>query len=267
MLAVEGIRKSFAKSNGKVGELLVLDGVSFTVQDKEFVSILGPSGCGKTTLIRILAGLIRPDAGGARVDDRPIDGPGPDRCLVFQNFGLLPWRTVQSNVEFGLEVLDMEQATRVATARKYIELVGLGGFEGYFPHQISGGMQQRVGIARALARDPKILLMDEPFGAIDAQTREVLQEELLRIWAGTDKTVVFVTHSIEEAIFLSDRIVLMEPHPGRIARIVDVPLGRPRLSLDVQGDPIFAGLRQEIRNLLRAMRAQSKGQSADSIPS
>jgi NitT/TauT family transport system ATP-binding protein len=256
MFAVDGIRKSFARSDGGHGELLVLDGISFTVRENEFVSILGPSGCGKTTLIRILAGLVPADSGEVRVDNRRIAGPGPDRCMVFQNFGLLPWRTVQSNVEFGLEVLEMDQAARAAVASKYIELVGLRGFERYYPHQISGGMQQRVGIARALARDPKILLMDEPFGAIDAQTREELQEELLRIWAGTNKTVLFVTHSIEEAIFLSDRIVLLQPNPGRVTRVVDVPLVRPRLSLDVQGDPVFAALRQEIRNVLRGMRAR-----------
>ena len=259
MLVVDGIRKSFARSDGRHGELLVLDGISFTVRDNEFVSILGPSGCGKTTLIRILAGLVQPDSGEVRVDGRRVAGPGPDRCLVFQNFGLLPWRTVQSNVEFGLEVLDMGQADRAAIAGKYIELVGLKGFERYFPHQISGGMQQRVGIARALARDPKILLMDEPFGAVDALTREQLQEELLRIWVGTNKTVLFVTHSIEEAIFLSDRIVLLEPHPGRVTRVVDVPLVRPRLSLDVQGDPLFAALRREIRNLLRGKRLRPAG--------
>ncbi|TAK80778.1 MAG: ABC transporter ATP-binding protein [Betaproteobacteria bacterium] len=259
MLVVDGVSKSFARSRGEHGRLLVLDGISFAVRDHEFVSVLGPSGCGKTTLIRILVGLVPPDSGEIHVDGRRVAGPGPDRCMVFQNSGLLPWRTVQANVEFGLEVLDMDAPARAVRAGQYIELVGLKGFERYFPHEISGGMQQRVGIARALARDPKILLMDEPFGAIDAQTREQLQEELLRIWAETRKTVLFVTHSIDEAVFLSDRIVLLEPHPGRVARVIDVPLPRPRLSLDVQDSPAFAAVRHEIRGALRAMRALKPG--------
>ena len=253
MLSVRDIRRSFVKLDGSGGELTVLDGVSFDVANNEFVSILGPSGCGKTTLIRIIAGLIRADSGAVLVDGRPVTAPGSERCMVFQNFGLLPWRNVQSNVEFGLEVSELTRSERTEVAAKYIDLVGLKGFEHYYPHQISGGMQQRVGIARALARDPQILLMDEPFGAIDAQTREQMQEELLRIWNTTDKTVLFVTHSIDEAIFLSDRIVMLQPHPGRVRCIVEVDLPRPRLSLDLQGTPKFIALRQEIRALLRSI--------------
>ena len=187
------------------------------------------------------------------VDGRSVTAPGSERCMVFQNFGLLPWRNVQSNVEFGLEVSELTRSERTEVAAKYIDLVGLKGFEHYYPHPISGGMQQRVGIARALARDPQILLMDEPFGAIDAQTREQMQEELLRIWNTTDKTVLFVTHSIDEAIFLSDRIVMLQPHPGRVRCIVEVDLPRPRVSLDLQGTPKFIALRQEIRSLLRSI--------------
>jgi ABC-type nitrate/sulfonate/bicarbonate transport system ATPase subunit len=253
MLSVRNIQRTFSKSDGSDEKLTVLDGITFDVADNEFVSILGPSGCGKTTLIRIIAGLIAADSGDVLVDGRPVTTPGPERCMVFQNFGLLPWRTVQGNVELGLEVSDFTSKQRAAIAAKYIELVGLSGFERYFPHQISGGMQQRVGIARALARDPQILLMDEPFGAIDAQTREQLQEELLRIWSTTDKMVLFVTHSIDEAIFLSDRIVLLEPHPGRVHTLIEVDLPRPRLSLDLQGTPRFIALRREIRALLRAI--------------
>ena len=253
MLSVRDIRRSFVKSDGAGGELIVLDGINFDVANNEFVSILGPSGCGKTTLIRIIAGLIEADSGDVLVDGRPVTAPGPERCMVFQNFGLLPWRSVQSNVEFGLEVSELTRSERAKVAAKYINLVGLKGFEHYYPHQISGGMQQRVGIARALARDPQILLMDEPFGAIDAQTREQMQEELLRIWNTTDKTVLFVTHSIDEAIFLSDRIVMLQPHPGRVRCIVEVDLPRPRLSLDLQGTPRFIALRQEIRALLRSI--------------
>ena len=247
MLSVRDIGRAFVKTDGS-GELTVLDGVSFDVADHEFVSILGPSGCGKTTLIRIIAGLIAADSGDVRVDGNPVTAPGPERCMVFQNFGLLPWRNVQSNVEFGLEVFDLSRAERAATAAEFIELVELKGFERYYPHQISGGMQQRVGIARALARNPKILLMDEPFGAVDAQTREQLQEELLRIWNTTDKTVLFVTHSIDEAIFLSDRIVVLQPHPGRVRCIVEVDLPRPRGSLDLQASP--GSLRSAKRSVL-----------------
>ena len=253
MLSVRNLRKAFAKTDGSGGQLVALGDVSFDVADNEFVSILGPSGCGKTTLIRIAAGLARPDAGVISVNGVPVTAPGRDRCMVFQNFGLLPWRTVQANVQFGLEVEDISDKDRREIAAKYIDLVGLKGFEQYFPHQISGGMQQRVGIARALARNPDILLMDEPFGAIDAQTREQLQEELLRIWGTTDKTVLFVTHSIEEAIFLSDSIVVLQPNPGRVLRIIKVDLPRPRLSLDLQGDARFVAMRQEIRALLRSM--------------
>jgi ABC-type nitrate/sulfonate/bicarbonate transport system ATPase subunit len=251
MLSIRDIRRSFVKLDGSGDELTVLDGISFDVADNEFVSILGPSGCGKTTLIRIIAGLIEADSGDVLVDGRSVTAPGPERCMVFQNFGLLPWRSVQRNVEFGLEVSELSRSERADVAAKYINLVGLNGFEHYYPHQISGGMQQRVGIARALARDPQILLMDEPFGAIDAQTREQMQEELLRIWNTTNKTVLFVTHGIDEAIFLSDRIVMLQPHPGRIRCIVEVDLPRPRLSLDLQGTPRFVALRQEIRALLR----------------
>jgi ABC-type nitrate/sulfonate/bicarbonate transport system ATPase subunit len=256
MLSVRDIRRSFLKLDESGGELTVLDGVSFDVANNEFVSILGPSGCGKTTLIRIIAGLIGADSGDVLVDGRPVTAPGSERCMVFQNFGLLPWRNVQSNVEFGLEVSELTRSERIEIAAKYIDLVGLKGFEHYYPHQISGGMQQRVGIARALARDPQILLMDEPFGAIDAQTREQMQEELLRIWNTTDKTVLFVTHSIDEAIFLSDRIVMLQPHPGRVRCIVEVDLPRPRLSLDLQGTPKFIALRQEIRALLRSISSR-----------
>jgi NitT/TauT family transport system ATP-binding protein len=230
---------------------MALDGISFEVQPNEFVSILGPSGCGKTTLIRISAGLIPSDEGQVLVNGVKVVAPGRDRCMVFQIFGLLPWRTVQANVEFGLELDGVKSAERAQIAAKYIDLVGLRGFEKYFPHQISGGMQQRVGIARALAKDPDILLMDEPFGAVDAQTRELLQEELLRIWGETNKMVLFVTHSIDEAIYLSDRVVVMEPNPGRIKAIVSVDLPRPRYSVDIHSEKRFIELRRDIRKMLR----------------
>lgn len=252
MLTFENVGKRFSRDGG---ELVALDGISFEVRPKEFVSILGPSGCGKTTLIRITAGLIRSDEGRILVNGVKVVAPGRDRCMVFQNFGLLPWRTVQANVEFGLELDGIKASERGRIAAKYIDLVGLRGFEKYFPHQISGGMQQRVGIARALAKDPEILLMDEPFGAVDAQTRELLQEELLRIWGETHKMVLFVTHSIDEAIYLSDRVVVMDPNPGRIREIVSVDLPRPRHSVDIHSEKRFIELQRDIRKMLRETTA------------
>jgi len=233
------------------GEVVAVDRVSLTVAEGETVVLLGPSGCGKTTLIRIIAGLLTADRGDVLVNQQGVTAPGRDRCMVFQQFGLLPWRTVLSNVEFGLEIEGMAREERRAVAEKYIELVGLKGFENYYPHQISGGMQQRVGIARALSKKPEILLMDEPFGAVDAQTREQLQEELLKIWAQTETTVVFVTHSIDEAIYLSDRVVVMQARPGRIKEEVAVDLPRPRWEGDIKADPRFAQLRARLRDLLR----------------
>ena len=252
MLEVRQLSKVFFEQNdpSRPG-LVALYNVSLAIKKNEFVSLLGPSGCGKTTLIRIIAGLIPSDKGEIRLDGRIVTAPGRDRCMVFQQFGLLPWRTVVSNVEFGLEIDGMPREERRATAQKYLELVGLKGFENYFPHQISGGMQQRVGIARALSKKPEILLMDEPFGAVDAQTREQLQEELLKIWDQTETTVVFVTHSIDEAIYLSDRVVVMQARPGRIKEELTIDLPRPRWEGDVKADPRFAQLRARLREALR----------------
>ena len=252
MLEVQRLSKVFFEQNDprKPG-LVALHDVSLAIRNNEFVSLLGPSGCGKTTLIRIIAGLIAADRGAVLVDGKPVTAPGRDRCMVFQQFGLLPWRTVLSNVEFGLEIEGVAKDQRQATASQYLELVGLKGFEGYFPHQISGGMQQRVGIARALAKKPQILLMDEPFGAVDAQTREQLQEELLKIWAQTDTTVIFVTHSIDEAIYLSDRVIVMGARPGRIKEQFAVDLPRPRWEGDVKADPRFSQLRARLRAALK----------------
>jgi NitT/TauT family transport system ATP-binding protein len=252
MLEVRHLSKVFFEQNDprKPG-LVALYDVSFSIRKKEFVCLLGPSGCGKTTLIRIIAGLIPLDKGEILVNDAPVTAPGRDRCMVFQQFGLLPWRTALGNVEFGLEIEGMPSDERQKIARHYLELVGLAGFENYYPHQISGGMQQRVGIARALSKEPDILLMDEPFGAVDAQTREQLQEELLKIWAKTDTTVLFVTHSIDESVYLSDRVIVMQSRPGRIKEEVLVDLPRPRWEGDIKADPRFAELRAEIRESLR----------------
>ena len=253
MLEVRRLSKIFFEQNDprKPG-LVALYNISLTIRKNEFVSLLGPSGCGKTTLIRIIAGLLTADRGEVLVNSQVVNSPGRDRCMVFQQFGLLPWRTVMSNVEFGLEIDGVPREERRALAEKYLELVGLKGFENYYPHQISGGMQQRVGIARALSKKPEILLMDEPFGAVDAQTREQLQEELLKIWAQTETTVVFVTHSIDEAIYLSDRVVVMQARPGRIKEEVTIDLPRPRWEGDIKADPRFAQLRAHLRDSLRS---------------
>ena len=253
MLEVRRLSKLFFEQNDprKPG-LVALYDISLAIRKNEFVSLLGPSGCGKTTLIRIIAGLLTADRGDVLVNQQGVTAPGHDRCMVFQQFGLLPWRTVMSNVEFGLEIDGVPRDERRALAEKYLELVGLKGFENYYPHQISGGMQQRVGIARALSKKPEILLMDEPFGAVDAQTREQLQEELLKIWAQTENTVVFVTHSIDEAIYLSDRVVVMQARPGRIKEEVTIDLPRPRWEGDIKADPRFAQLRAHLRDSLRS---------------
>lgn len=215
-------------SRGRVESLRVLDDISFEINDGEFLSIVGPSGCGKTTLLRLVAGLARPDAGKIVIDGKEIRGPGPERAVVFQDFALLPWADVLSNVSFGLKLRGVPKRARQEHARRLIELVGLTGFEKSFPGQLSGGMRQRVGLARALAVEPKYLLMDEPFGSLDEISRRVMQEELLRIWERDKKTAVFITHSVEEAVFLSDRIVIMHAQPGRIADVLDVRLPRPR---------------------------------------
>jgi len=252
MLEVRQLSKVFFEQNdSRKPGLVALYNISLAIRKNEFVSLLGPSGCGKTTLIRIIAGLLPADCGEVLVNGQAVTVPARDRCMVFQQFGLLPWRTVLSNVEFGLEIDGVPKDERSARAGQYLELVGLKGFEHYYPHQISGGMQQRVGIARALSKKPDILLMDEPFGAVDAQTREQLQEELLKIWSRTDTTVVFVTHSIDEALYLSDRVVVMQARPGRIKEEVSVDLPRPRWEGDVKADPRFAQLRSQLRESLR----------------
>jgi NitT/TauT family transport system ATP-binding protein len=233
------------------GAQVVLERASLSVGRNEFVCLLGPSGCGKTTLLRIVAGLAEADAGAVLVDGRAVKGPGPERSMVFQNYGLLPWRTVRRNVELGLEMRGRPEAERRAAAEAAIRKVGLADFEAYYPHQISGGMQQRTGLARALSKDPKILLMDEPFAAVDMQTREHLQEELLRIWNTTETTVLFVTHSVEEAVYLGDRVVVMAARPGRVRAEVAIDLPRPRYASDVKASPRFAELCGQLRGFLR----------------
>jgi NitT/TauT family transport system ATP-binding protein len=240
------VSKQFAlRVDGKVEAVQALDHVSFSVRDGEIVSLIGPSGCGKTTLLRIAMGLEASSTGKVKVDGREVTGCGHDRGMVFQFAELLPWLTALQNVMFGLEMKGMRGAPLKATAKRYLELVGLGDSLDRRPHQLSGGMKQRVGIARALAIDPKVLLMDEPFGALDAQTRETLQTELLDIHARTRKTVLFVTHDLDEAVLLADRVVVLKS--GRVQEIMTVPLARPRGDLGVvRGLPEFAATRYRV---------------------
>lgn len=222
MIEVSEVGMKF--SSGTPNAVVALADVSLTVRAGEFLSLIGPSGCGKTTLLKILDGLLQPTEGEVRIDGKHVSGPGPDRAVVFQDFALLPWATVIENVEFGLEIKGVERQERREIAARHIKKVGLAGFESKLPHHLSGGMQQRVGLARAMAVDPAILLMDEPFGALDAQTRHLQQEDLRVLLGEANKTVVFVTHDMDEAVYLSDRVAIMYPRPGRIAEVLDVDL-------------------------------------------
>jgi len=219
-----GVSKVYGGSNPTE----TLQNINLTIEDGEFLSILGPSGCGKSTLLEILAGLQSSTSGEIRFGDKLLRGPGIERGVVFQDPSLYPWRTVAHNVELGLELRSVARSERRAIAQRYLELVGLSGFEQKYPHKLSGGMKQRAGLARALANSPEVLLMDEPFGAVDHLTRLQLQDDLLRIWETEQKTVVFVTHDVSEAVYLGDRVVLLSPRPGRIDRIFRVPQTRPR---------------------------------------
>ena len=236
-----------------------LSNFTIEVAKGEFVSIVGPSGCGKSTFLNIVLGLIRPDMGEIRLNGTPIRGPGQERAMVFQEFGLLPWRTVAANVELGLELKGLPATQRADRATELIKLVGLAGFERHYPHELSGGMKQRVGLARALATEPEVLLMDEPFAALDAQTRDLMQAELLQIWERTQKTVLFVTHSIEEAAYLSDRVIVMTARPGRTKSILKVNLPRPRdyeMRLSAEFNDIKA-------NIWNTLKDELIGRSAD----
>jgi NitT/TauT family transport system ATP-binding protein len=227
-----------------------LQDINLSIKENEFICFIGPSGCGKTTLLRIIAGLEEPTSGTISLGGVAIKGPGPERGMVFQEYSLFPWRTVLDNIAFGPELRGVPTTERQEKARQYLKMVGLERFETRYPHELSGGMKQRVAIARALVNDPKALLMDEPFGALDAQTRNVMQSELLRIWEEERKTVVFVTHSVDEAIYLADRIVIMSARPGRIKDTIEIDLPRPRnrTSPEVNQirDRILCDLRAEI---------------------
>ncbi|MBI2016078.1 MAG: ABC transporter ATP-binding protein [Candidatus Rokubacteria bacterium] len=247
-VAVERVSKTYADRRGASVE--ALRDVSLTVDAEEFVALLGPSGCGKSTLLALVAGLLAPSAGAIYFEgDLP---PGrAATAMVFQEFALFPWRTVQANVEFGLEEAGLPAAARAARARDLIQLTGLAGFEARYPHQLSGGMRQRVGIARALAVDPAVLLMDEPFSALDAQTRQLMQEELLQIWERTRTTILYVTHNIQEAVYLADRVVVLSRRPGSVLATVPVGLARPRAEA-MLGAPAFIAAADRIWSLIKS---------------
>ena len=232
-------------------DFVALDGLSLTVEAGELLTLVGPSGCGKSTVLDLISGLTHPTTGTVRANGVEVTNPGPDRGVVFQQYTLLPWRTAIGNIEFALEAVGLKRRERTERARTFLDLVGLSEFANRYPHELSGGMKQRVAIARSLSYQPGVLLMDEPFGALDAQTRERLQEELLQIWERTDTTIVFITHDIEEAVFLGERVVVMSSRPGRVAATIDIDLGERSTDEDIRSTPHFAEYRHHIWSLLR----------------
>jgi NitT/TauT family transport system ATP-binding protein len=240
---------------------VALDNVNARIEEKKFIALVGPSGCGKTTFIKIVDGLLKPTAGQVRIDGIPVRGPGIDRAMVFQEPCLLPWRTVFHNVVYGLECQGRDDKDARARARDLIKLVGLGNFESHYPHELSGGMQQRCNLARALAVDPEILIMDEPFAALDAQTRELMQDELLRVWRETRKTVLFVTHQINEAVFLADQVLVFGARPGKIREIVDIDLPRPR-PLTIKRSASFLEYEDQIWAMIEREARQTMNEGA-----
>lgn len=246
-IAFRGVTKTFPRGTGL---FQAIGGVDLEVGDKEFISVVGPSGCGKTTLMRMVAGLEVPTEGEVLVDGKPVTGPGADRAVVFQQFALFPWKTVYENIVFGMRSKGASKAEQDAAVAHYLKLMKMEGTEASYPHQLSGGMQQRVAIARSYALDPGVLLMDEPFGALDEIVRDHLNEQLLGLWDKTGKTVVFVTHSIPEAVFLSNRIVVMSPRPGRIIDVIETDFPRDR-TLDIRETPEFLEVAHRVREGLR----------------
>jgi NitT/TauT family transport system ATP-binding protein len=242
MISVRGVSKHYETSRGTVKSL---ENVDLDVAQGEFVTLVGPSGCGKSTMLNLMAGLLAPTSGTLLVNEREVTGPGPDRGVIFQQYALFPWLTALQNVEFGLQIQGIKRKERRERAQHYLDLVGLGDFAGALPKELSGGMKQRCAIARAYAVHPSILLMDEPFGALDALTRVNMQENLLETWQKERRTAVFITHDVDEAVFLANRVVVMSPRPGRISEIVDVPLPYPRTE-EMRLSPAFADLRARV---------------------
>ncbi|WP_339230128.1 ABC transporter ATP-binding protein [Aeribacillus sp. FSL K6-2833] len=239
------------KGKGSFKEFTALRNVHFSIKNGEFLTLVGPSGCGKSTLLDLLGGLSQPTSGKILIDGKQIDGPGLDRAIVFQQYALFPWKTAKGNIEFGLKAKGVPKKERSEIARHFLEIVGLSGFEERYPHELSGGMKQRVAIARSLAFDPDVLLMDEPFAALDAQTRETLQNELLRIWEKTKKTIVFITHGIDEAVYLGQRIAVMTSRPGTIKQIITNSAHSQAKEDDARSTPEFVKTRHQIWDLLR----------------
>jgi NitT/TauT family transport system ATP-binding protein len=258
-IAINRVSKTFQTTN--LEEVEALSDVSLLVQENQFVSIVGPSGCGKSTLLRLIAGLTPTTAGEIRISGAVVAAPREETGMVFQQPTLMPWRNVIRNVTFPLQLMGRLDRNGQEEAMKLLRLVGLSGFENRFPHELSGGMQQRAAICRALVHDPVILLMDEPFGALDALTREEMSIELLRIWTERPKTIVFVTHSIPEAVLLSDRVVVLSPRPGRIVEVIDIPMPRPR-TLDIEASDVFQGRVQPIRHLIGNRKTPMQAEAA-----
>ena len=252
-IVIDRVSHTYRPPRGR--PVLALDNASLSVPDREFLALLGPSGCGKSTLLYLVGGFLPVEAGAISVEGRPVAGPGPDRGIVFQHFALFPWKTVVQNVLYGLEKQGLAREERLRRAREHIELVGLSGFEDSYPSQLSGGMKQRAAIARTLAIDPRVLLMDEPFGALDAQTRSLMQTELLRIWQRSRKTVVFVTHDVHEAVFLAERIAVMSARPGHIKEIVEARFDRE--DPELTRTPQFLEMVDHVWNLVRAEAIQA----------
>lgn len=258
-LTIRDVTVRFQARRGS--EVVAMESLSLDVADREIVSIVGPSGCGKSTLLRLVAGLVEPSSGEIRLDGRTVTGPGADRGMVFQSYTLFPWLTVEGNVEFGPRLRGMSEEFCRTVAARYIQMVGLTGFERAYPKELSGGMMQRVAIARALANDPEVLLMDEPFGALDAQTRAFMQELLLDIWEKTPKTILFVTHDIDEALFLGDRVYVMTARPGRLRAEVHLALPRPRTQ-EVTTSDEFVSTKRRVLAMIREEAAKALGMEA-----
>jgi NitT/TauT family transport system ATP-binding protein len=267
-IEIRGLSRSYKKKGEAVarGErFFALKDFNLEIHKGEFITIVGPSGCGKSTLLDLLIGLSRPDEGQILIDGKPVAGPAFDRGIVLQGYALFPWRTVRRNVEFGLEIKGTPKKERRARGDHFIKLVELTGFENHYPHELSGGMQQRVAIARALAYDPEVLLMDEPFAAVDAQTRETMQDEILAIWEKTGKTIIFVTHNIEEAVGLADRVAVMSRQPGTVKAVVEVDLPRPRRIGEVRNTIGFGVLSRRVWELLQDKESPAVPYDAEGV--